>query len=86
MFAFALCKFFYFSVKRLKSVPKWSLTYIQPILAAFQVTIAIVKVKLIPDIYTWAILLTNQLKEIALVKETYFLVECVDGGRGANAP
>ena len=69
--------FVYFSVKRLKFVPKWSLTYFQPILAAFYVTIAIVKVKLIPDIYTWAVFLTNQLKEIALVKSNsyfYFLV------------
>ena len=35
-------------------VPKWSLSYFQPILMANFVTIATVKVKLIPDFYTLA--------------------------------
>ena len=43
-----------FSDKHLKFVPKLSLSYIQPSLAIV-VTIAAVKVILIPDIYTLAI-------------------------------
>ena len=45
-------------------VPKWSLSYFQPILMANFVAIATVKVKLIPDFYTWAIVLINLIAEI----------------------
>ena len=48
-----------FFVKCLKFAPKWSLSYFQPILVAIFVTIAMVKVKLIPDFSTWAIVLIN---------------------------
>ena len=41
-----------FSVKCLKFTPKWSLSYFQPILAAIFVTIAMVKIESIPDLYT----------------------------------
>ena len=47
------------SVKRQNFAPKWSISYIQPILAAFFVNIATVKVKLISDLYTWTIVLIN---------------------------
>ena len=40
--------------------PKWSISYFQPILVAIFVTIATVKVKIISDLYTWAIVLTNK--------------------------
>ena len=39
--------------------PKWSISYFQPVLAAVFVTIATVKVKLLPDLYTWVIVLIN---------------------------
>ena len=42
------------SVKRLKFAPKWLIFYFQPILAAIIVTIAMVKVKLVSDLYTWS--------------------------------
>ena len=48
-----------FSVKCLKFAPKWSLSYFQPIFVAIFVTIATVKVELIPDFYTWVIVLIN---------------------------
>ena len=41
-----------FSVLCLNFAQKWSLSYFQPISAAIFVTIATVKVKLIPDFYT----------------------------------
>ena len=52
-----------FSVKSLKFAPKWSLSNFYPFLAVIFVTIATVKVKLIPDIYTWANVLINLYKE-----------------------
>ena len=48
-----------FYAKRLKAVPNWPLSYFQPILVAIFVTIAPVKVKIIPYIYTWDIVLIN---------------------------
>ena len=51
--------FAHFSVKRLKFVLKWSISYFQPDLASIFVTITTVKGNLIPDFYTWAILLIN---------------------------
>ena len=48
-----------FSVERLKIVPKWSIYYFQPILAAIFVTIATVKVKLIRDFNILVIVLIN---------------------------
>ena len=47
-----------------KFAPKWSLSCYQPISAAIFVTIATIKVQLIPDIYIWAIDLINQYEEI----------------------
>ena len=47
------------SVKHLNLAPKWSISYFQSILAAIFVIIATVKVKLISDLYTWAIVLIN---------------------------
>ena len=40
------------SVTCLQFAPKWSFSYFQPILVAIFVTIATVKVELIPDLYT----------------------------------
>ena len=48
-----------FFVKCLKFVPKWSISYFQPILVAIFITIARVKVKLNPDFNNWAIFLMN---------------------------
>ena len=48
-----------FSVKCLKFVPKWSLIYFQLILSDIFAAIAMVKVKLHPDFYIWAIVLIN---------------------------
>ena len=48
----------------LKFGPKWQCLYFKPILSAIFVTIATVKVKYMPDIYTWIILLINQSDEI----------------------
>ena len=52
-----------FAVKCVKFALKWSLFYFQPILAAIFVTIAMVKGRLIPDIYTLAIVLINQIEK-----------------------
>ena len=49
-----------FSVTCLKFAPKRSFSNFQPILAAFFVTIATVKVESIPDLYTLAIVLINE--------------------------
>ena len=51
------------SVTCLKFAPKWSFSYFQPILAAFLVTIATIKVESMPDFYTLVIVLINQYKE-----------------------
>ena len=61
-----------FAVKCLKTAPKWSLFYFQPILVAIFVTIATVKVKLIPDFYTWAIVLINLYKDFAEKQILFF--------------
>ena len=53
-FACALCEFL---CKSLKFVPKWSLSYLQPILVAVCVSLGTVRVKLITDFYTWAIVI-----------------------------
>ena len=47
------------SVTCLKFAPKWPFSYFQPIVAAIFVTIEIVKVESMPDIYTLAIVLIN---------------------------
>ena len=41
----------------------WQFLYFKPILAAIFVTIATVKVKYMPELYTWVILLINQLDD-----------------------
>ena len=48
-----------FSVKRLKFAPKWSISYIQPILATIFRTIATVKVKVSRDFYTLVYVLAS---------------------------
>ena len=53
-----------FSFKSLNFIPKWSLCYFQPISKAIFVTIATLKVKLILEFYSCAILLINQCKGI----------------------
>ena len=58
-FWYLLVLYVNFSVKCLKISPKWSLFYFQPILAAIFVTIATVKVEIIPDFYTLAIVVIN---------------------------
>ena len=53
-----------FSVKSpIKVVPKLLISHFQPILAAIFVTIATVKVYLLPGFYTWAIVLIILLEE-----------------------
>ena len=48
-----------FSVKCFKFIPKWPVYFFQPILTTIFVTKATVKIKLIPDFHTWAIVLIN---------------------------
>ena len=45
LFGYLLVVYVNFFVKRLIFVPKWQLSYLQPILVAIPVTIAMVKVK-----------------------------------------
>ena len=45
LFGYLLVVYVNFFVKRLIFVPKWQLSYFQPILVAIPVTIAMVKVK-----------------------------------------
>ena len=59
-FWYLLVHYVSLSVKHLKFVSKWSFSYFQPIFAAVFATIETVKVKLIPDFYNRAIVLTNQ--------------------------
>ena len=47
--------------------------YSQPISVAIFVTIAMVKVKLIPDCYTWAIVLISHYEENGENRKYYFL-------------
>ena len=65
-----------YSIKFLKFAPKWPLSYFQPILVASFVTIAMVKVKFIPDVNNWAIVLINLYDEIV---EKQFLVFSLKG-------
>ena len=58
-FLYLLVLYINSSVTCLKFAPKWSFSYFQPILAAFFVTKATVKVESIPDLYTLAIVLIN---------------------------
>ena len=51
----------------LKFAPKWPISYIQPILVAIFVTIATVKVQLIPDFYTLAIVLMKKVNKQCLL-------------------
>ena len=61
-----------FSVKCLNFAPKWPISYFQPILVDFFVTIATVKVESIPEFYTLAITLINYLKEITKKQLLFF--------------
>ena len=59
IFWFLLVLYINSSVTCLKFAPKWSFSYFQPILEAFFVTIATVKVESIQELYTLAIVLIN---------------------------
>ena len=59
LFGLVLVRNVNFSVKCLKFALKSPISYFQPILAAIFVTIATVKVKPIPELYTRAIALIN---------------------------
>ena len=48
----------------LKFGPKWWFLYFKPILSAIFVTIATFKVKWMPDLYIWVVILINQSEEI----------------------
>ena len=69
-----------FSVICLNFAPKWSVSYFQPILAAIFVTIATVKVKITPDLYSWVIVLINQQEELG---EKQFLCLASYGGQNS---
>ena len=56
----------------LKFAPKWSFSYFQPILVAILVTIAIVKVESMPDLYTLTIVLINQYEETCVEHLLFF--------------
>ena len=71
-----------FSVKCLKFAPEWSLSYFQPILAAIFVTMVTVKMKSIPDFYTWANVLINYLEET--FEEQYSFFGLIGGGGGGG--
>ena len=63
-FWYLLVLYVNFSVKRLKFAPKCPISYFQPTLAAMFVTKATVKVKIIGDFNTLAIVLINLQEEI----------------------
>ena len=63
-----------FSVKSLKFVPKWPLSYFQPVLATTLVSIATIKVELIPDFYTSAIVRYKTNKKELMKSNFYILV------------
>ena len=66
-----------FSVQCIEFAPKWSLFYFQPILTAIFVTIAMVKVELIPDFYTLAIIIITNKKKLVKIS---FLFLSLKGG------
>ena len=61
-----------FSVKCLKFAKNGHFSIFQSILVAIFVTIAMVKVKLIPDFYTWTTVLINQYEKIGEKNNFYF--------------
>ena len=66
-----------------KIAPKWSLSYLQPILAAIFVTIATVKVESIPEFYHLAFALINY-KEGTSEKQLLFFGLMGGGGKIAS--
>ena len=68
------------SVKRLKCAPKWSISFFQSILVAFFATIATVKLKLILNLYTWAIVLINKQEEFGEKRISFV---CLIGGQNS---
>ena len=62
-----------------KFAQKWPLSYLQPILTAIIVTIATVKVKLIPNFYSMAIGLKNFKEDIG---EKHFFLFLASWGGG----
>ena len=83
MFWYLLVLYINSSVTCLKFASKWSFSYFQPILAAFFVTIATVKVESMPEFYTLAnVQLTNTNK---LVKSNFYLLTSWGGGGGGGA-
>ena len=73
-YGYLLVLFDNFSVKHLKFALKWPISYFQPILAAIFVTIATIKVKIIRDLYTLAIVLINLQEEIGEKQFVYFIL------------
>ena len=66
--------------KSLKFVPKRSLSYFQSILVTIIATIATVKFRLIPDSYTWAIVLIK-VGKVAKIKNRYNQVPKIPMGK-----
>ena len=56
--------------------------YFQPIFVAIHVTIATIKVNLMPDFYNWTIVIINLPEEVG---EKQFLFFVLIGGRGGGA-
>ena len=76
-----------FSVKHLKFALKWTISYFQTTLEGIFVTIATVKVKIIGEFYTLAIVLINLQEEIGEKLFSYFsLIGVGGGGGGAKKP
>ena len=73
-----------FSVKRLKFALKWPISYFQSTLAAIFVTIAAIKVKIIGNFYTLAIVLINLQEEIGEKQFSYFSLIGGGGGGGGG--
>ena len=67
------------NVDPLKFAPKWSISYIQPILVAIFVTIATLKIKVIGDLNTLVIVQINLQEQIG---EKQFIYFSLIGGGG----
>ena len=62
-----------FLLSNVSNAPKWSLSYFQPILVAIFVPMTTVKVELMPELYTLAIVLINYNKKKLVKNIFYFL-------------
>ena len=84
-FLYLLVLYINSSVTCLKFAPKLPFFYFQPILAAFFVTIATVKVESMPDFYTLAIVLIKLYKETYEEQLLYFYLIGGGGVGGQNS-